>query len=179
MLIRRSKKVLLLWMMLGFFVGIIYANLIPTEYMDSFTIFGTYFQDVFNRKNIVTEDLLMYLMILRGLPAVILLIPGQRRIRTVLAAAALMWTGFSAGTYMTAGVLLLQMRGLALAVVSMFPQVIFYMPAYYLVVWNLYAYPNNQWNYAKTIAVIVLIVAGILCECYINTIFLQLFVNIF
>lgn len=177
-MIRRSKRVLLLWMMLGFFVGILYANLIPEDYMESFTVFGSFFQNSYSRKNIVIEDLFVYLLILRGLPAVILLIPGHQRLRTFLAVFVLVWTGFSAGTYITAGVVLMQMQGLVLAVVSVFPQAVFYVPAYFLVVWNLYAHSENQWNHVKTIAVIVLILAGILSECYINTIFLQLFVNI-
>ena len=179
MKIRRSKKVLLLWMMLGFFVGILYANLIPEGYMESFTVFGNFFQSSYNRQNIVIEDLFVYLLILRGLPAIVLLIPGHRRLRTFLAVLVLVWTGFSAGTYITAGVILMQMQGLVLAVVSVFPQVIFYVPAYFLILWNLYAYSENQWNYVKTIAVIILVLTGILGECYINTIFLQLFVNMF
>lgn len=179
MMVRRSKRVLLLWMMLGFFVGILYANLVPEDYLESFTVFGSFFQNSYSRENIVIEDLFAYLLILRGLPAAILLIPGHRRLRVFFAVSVLVWTGFSAGIYISAGVVLMQLQGLALAVVSVFPQTVFYVPAYYLVVWNLYACSENQWNHVKSISVIVLILAGILSECYINTIFLQLFVNMF
>lgn len=179
MRIRQNKRVLLVLIMLGFFVGIVYSNLISPDYIESYTVFGSYFQSVYDQRAIVKEDWFVYLVVLRGTPALVLMLLAYTSFRVPSVVASLLWTGFSAGAYLTAGVLMMQTKGLVLAVISMFPQMVFYVPAYFLILWYLYSYPVNRWNYTKTGAVTVLLLVGILCECYISPIFLQMYINKF
>jgi hypothetical protein len=176
---RKSKRVLLLLLMLGFFFGIIYANLISTEYIESYTVFGSYFQNIYDQKTIVREDWLLWLILLRGMPALILFLLGYTAFRVPSVVVTLLWTGFALGTYLTAGILLLQGRGLLLGILAFFPQIFFYAPACFLVLWNLYSFSSNCIDYCKIIFTIVLILCGIASESFINPVFLQIYVNKF
>jgi uncharacterized membrane protein SpoIIM required for sporulation len=72
-------------------------------------------------------------------------------------------------------VLEMGIKGSFLCLVGIFPQFILYIPAYLIVLWYSYSYPQATWNGQKTFFVCLTVILGILLEVYINPILMQLF----
>ena len=93
---------------------------------------------------------------------------GFTRFKKVAAVGCLIWTGFSAGVLAVAAVLRIGAAGMLLCLAGSFPQFFFYIAAYAVLLWYLYSFPKTGWNAGKTVFVIVMMLAGILTEAYVN-----------
>ena len=69
--------------------------------------------------------------------------------RRLTAAGILLWTGFAAGILSVAAVLRMGLCGMLLCIAGIFPQYIFYVPAYLLLIRYYYRYPQSEWNWNK------------------------------
>ena len=90
----------------------------------------------------------------------------------------LLWTGFAAGILSVAAVLRMGLCGMLLCIAGIFPQYIFYVPAYLLLIRYYYRYPQSEWNGTKTGFTVMMIVAGILSEVYLNPGIVRWFVKV-
>ena len=68
--------------------------------------------------------------------------------------------------------------GMLLCIAGIFPQYIFYVPAYLLLIRYYYRYPQSEWNGTKTGFTVMMIVAGILSEVYLNPGIVRWFVKV-
>lgn len=158
----------MIFYMLGFLCGILYANLIAQKYLTETGIFHTYFLSCYTRLKIEDADYLWYLLRWRILPFLILAMSCLTGLGKAAAVLCLLWTGFAAGILAVTGVLRMGGGGILLCLAGMLPQFLFYITGYAVLLWYLYAYPETEWNPAKTVFVAVMMGAGILTEVYVN-----------
>lgn len=166
--IQQSKHQMVVWFMLGFFGGILYANFIAGNYITVTGIFHEYFLNQYTQIKIVEEEYLWYLIKCRIVPFVLTGFAGYTRFRKPAAVVCLLWTGFSGGVLAVAAVLRMGARGILLCLAGVFPQVIFYLLGYAVLLWYLYQYPQSRWDKGKTAFVVIMMAAGVLTEAYLN-----------
>ena len=146
----------------GFLTGILIVNYIWGEQL---SLIGTF-----------TE---VYLMRLKnGIFFLMLFLAMGIRIRKIVAAFFLLWTGMSGGILLSEAVAELGMKGSILCVAGLFPQFLFYVPAVLVLLRFCWNYPQNQWNRQKTFFVCGLFLIGIFSESCLNPWLIQKIVNI-
>ncbi len=177
MRIRENKKFLAVFCMLGFFAGIIYANLMSKDYIASIGIFNEFFLDQYSQAEIDVMEYMWYVIRIRVTPVILIAALGSTRLRRAVAAAFLAWTGFGGGMIMTSAVLKMGIKGLILCLIALTPHFIFYAAGYMVLLWYLYTCPESKWNMAKTVSMILFITVGVLLECYVNPIIMELFLK--
>ena len=175
---RNHNRILILIYMTGFLCGILYMNLVLKQDQSSMGIFSEYFLRQSTEARIDRYSYLWYLIKLRILPAAglgLMGLTGIRRIGTVL---FLIWTGFLFGMIFTAALWNLGIKGILLCVVSLIPQILFYVVGYGILLSDLLFYTKNRWNFQKTITVFLAICIGVAVECYMNTVLVKYFLKI-
>ncbi len=175
--IQESKKFLALFCMLGFIIGIIYANLMSKDYIAAMGIFNEFFLSQYSQAEIDMAEYLWYVVRIRVMPAVLIAALGCTRLRKGVVALFLIWTGFCGGMIMTAAVLKMGLKGLVLCLIALIPHLIFYTAGYLILLWYLFTYPESRWNLSKMISMGLFIIVGILLECYVNPIIMELFIK--
>ena len=84
MKIQRNQRILAALCMLGFAVGIVYANLMTRDYIGNIGIFNDFFLQQYGMVEIDMPDYLWYLGRIRILPVVLLAMLGYTRFRRVV-----------------------------------------------------------------------------------------------
>ena len=107
------------------------------------------------------QQYIWYLIRVRGVFFLILFLAMGIRIRKIVAAFFLLWTGMSGGILLSEAVAELGMKGSILCVAGLFPQFLFYVPAVLVLLRFCWNYPQNQWNRQKTFFVCSLFLIGI------------------
>lgn len=163
-----KQKIFFLVLFLGFLIGILYTNLLATDYMKMTGVFSTYYLQKFLECEYVVGEYLMKVLYVRIFPLLVLFMMAYSRINKIGVLLFLTWTGFIYGIYMSLGVVQLGFVGVVLCVVGLLPQMIFYVPAYLIVLIYTYQRPESQWNTMKICVVILCMISGIVLECQIN-----------
>lgn len=166
--IQQSRRQLVIWYMLGFLCGILYANFIAGNYITVTGIFHEYFLNQYTQMKIVAEEYLWYLIRWRITPFVLTAFVGCTRMRKPAAVICLLWTGFSGGVLAVAAVLRMGAKGMVLCLAGVFPQILFYILGYAVLLWYLYQYPQSRWDKSKTVFVVIMMAAGVITEAYLN-----------
>lgn len=78
---------------------------------------------------------------------------------------------------MTAALIRLGPAGILFCMAALLPQAFFYAVGYGIILWYFFSCPEGRWNSAKTAGVAVALGTGILCESYLNPIFLNIFLK--
>ena len=177
MRIRENKKFLVLFCMLGFLIGIVYANLMSKDYIASIGIFSDFFLDQYSQAEIDAMEYMWYVIRIRAVPVILIAALGCTMLRKGVTAAFLAWTGFGGGMIMTSAVLKMGIKGLILCLIALTPHFIFYIAGYMVLLWYLYTYPESKWNMAKSVSMVLFITVGVLLECYVNPIIMELFIK--
>lgn len=177
MKIVRSKKQMIAFYMLGFLIGILYANFASGQYGTASGIFNEYFLNQYAQSDIVLKDYIWYLLGVRAVPFVIVCILGCTRLKKTTVAGVLAWTGFSSGMLMASAILKLGMKGVILCIVGITPQCVFYIIAYAVLLWHLYTYPQSKWDQGKMVFVLLTLAIGIAMEGYINPALIKIFIK--
>ena len=179
MKIFRSKKHLLAFFMPGFLLGIVYVNFVAKKYVAEPGIFSDYFLEQFQNTRIDAREFIWYLLRLRVLPFLVLAGVSLTKMRKIGAVLFLVWTGLSGGILISTAVLSLGIKGSILCIAGVFPQFVFYIPGYLVLIWYCYNYPQNRWNRQKTIFVILMLAVGIILEMYVNPSLVRIFLKTF
>lgn len=174
-----GKRQMFAFFVPGFFLGIIYMNLIAKKYMAEPEIFSDLFLSQFPSVQIDARLYFPYLLRIRLMPLITLTVLAFTRFRRAAAMAFLAWTGFTAGIALSFGADGLGLKGSLLCAVSVLPQLLFYVPAYVLLLWYCLTAPRTQWNRQKTGFIIVAMAAGILLELYVNPALVREFITLF
>ena len=173
MKILHTRKQLFAFFMPGFLLGILYVNLIMKQYTAEPGIFSDYFLKQYQSVSIVAEEYIWYLIKIRAVPFLILLGLAFTKMRKAASIAFLVWTGFSSGMLLSMAVLSMGIKGSILCIVGILPQFILYVPAYMVIIWYSYTYPQNKWNTQKSIFLGLTMLVGIILEAYVNPILMQ------
>lgn len=177
MKIRENRKHFVLFYMAGFFIGILYANLMSKDYITSIGILDNFFLEQYIQVEIDTAEFLWYVAYIRFLPAALLFAAGCTRLRKGAALAYILWTGFSSGMILVAAVMKMGVKGIILCLISLTPQILCYVAAYLMLLWFLYAYPSVRWNPSKTVCFVLFLLVGIVLEAYINPVIMKMFLK--
>ncbi|MGC4020062.1 MAG: stage II sporulation protein M [Muricomes sp.] len=177
MKILHTRKQLFVFFMPGFLLGIIYVNLIMKKYTAEPGIFSDYFLKQYQTAEIVAQEYIWYLIKIRVIPFLFLAGLAFTKFRKISSIAFLVWTGFSSGMLLSMAVLGLGIKGSILCIVGILPQFLLYVPAYMIVIWYSYTYPQSKWNTQKTIFAAMTMAAGIILEAYVNPVLMQAFLS--
>lgn len=177
MKILHTRKQLFAFFMPGFLFGVLYVNLIMKKYTAEPGIFSDYFLKQYQSAQIVAGEYMWYLLRVRAVPFLVLLGLAFTKIRKAASVTFIVWTGFSGGMLLSMAVLGMGIKGSILCMVGILPQFLLYVPAYMVVIWYSYTYPQNRWNTQKSIFIGLAMTVGILLEAYINPILMQAFLG--
>lgn len=158
----------------GFLLGILYTNVVSRESLFLARMFSEYDIEQYLQTEIQTMEYFGYLLPVRLMPFVFLAVIGKIKFRRWAATGVLAWTGFLLGILFTTAIMQLGIKGILVCLVALLPQGLFYVAGYGLVLWHLYLYPKIRWNMTKTIAVLILILSGMILECYTNPLFMKI-----
>ena len=173
-----KNQLLIFYLAVGFFVGILYENIVSRRYGLSIDIFQTYFLQQYKQTEIVAEKYLGYVLKARVVPLMGLCVLACVRWKKILAGVSVCWTGFLAGVMMVSALMQLGAKGVLFCMVAMFPHIICYGLAYGILLSYFDRYPKARWNYAKTVFVILVMFIGILLETYLNPLLMKLVIQI-
>lgn len=175
--IHELKKISTVIIISGFLLGIIYVNLFVKKYILSLGIFSDYFLEEYIRNSINTNEYMLYIAKIRLIPVLILIVLGNTRFKRISGSMFLLWTGCSAGMVLTTAILKMGIRGILLCMVGILPHFICYIAAYCMVIVYLLTYPNKQWDRMKIVSLILFMLLGIISECYINPVLMDIYIN--
>ncbi len=174
-----GKRYFTLFYMLGFFVGILYANIPARNYIISTGIFTQFYMEQYADVSVNTEDYFLYLIRVRVFPLILVGVAACTKFRKGVASLILLWTGFSSGMIFTASAMKIGVKGIILCLISLLPHFLFYVAAYIIILWFLFQYPRGKWTVQKTTAVCLFVVTGMILECYVNPVLVKLFLKLF
>lgn len=163
---KNKNQLLILFLVAGFFIGILYQNFMAKDMLSS--VFEKSTLQYFKQTEIVKGKYFWYVLRERVECLAIICLLGCIRWKKVLVGGILGIVGFFNGVLMVSAVLQLGIKGILLCLVGMLPQGIFYVFAYGLLLWHWYRFPSSKWNKAKTIFVFITLGVGILLETYVN-----------
>lgn len=165
---QKKNQLLILCLVVGFFVGIVYQNIIAKTEVVMVDLFLKSNLQLYLQTNIVTKSYAWYVVKERFLLFAWILLFSCLKWKRVFVIVLLLFFGFSIGTLVVLAVLQLGISGILLCVVGILPQGIFYGIGGYIFLTYWYHYPNQRWNYAKSVFVIVVLAVGIVMEVYVN-----------
>lgn len=177
MKIFHTRKHLLAFFMPGFLFGVIYVNLIAKNYIAEPGIFSDYFLSQYQTVKVTAEEYIWYLIRLRVVPFLVLLGLSFTRARKIAAVLFLVWTGISGGILISTAVISMGIKGSLLCIIGVFPQFVFYIPAYLILIWYCWSYPKNRWNRQKTVFVSLAVSVGMALEIYVNPSLVRAFLS--
>ena len=177
MRIQENKKFLIVFCMLGFLIGIVYGNVMSKDYIASMGIFNEFFLTQYSQAEIDVMEYMWYVIRVRVVPLVLVAALGCTRLRKAVAGTFLAWTGFCGGMLMTSAVLKMGVKGVILCLIALTPHFVFYGAGYIVLLWYIFTDPESKWNLSKTVSMILFVSLGILLECYVNPIIMELFIK--
>lgn len=137
------KNTLLFIFMGGLFFGLFYANFFAGEYLGNVGFVSDYFQIHYLQQDVENNLLFAYLLKGRGVSFGLIWLMGSSFLGGILIYVILGWIGFSAGIYLVAALVKYGIGGIGLCLAAIFPQCLFYLPAFGLVLWQAYITRRN------------------------------------
>ncbi|MFI3171217.1 MAG: stage II sporulation protein M [Eubacteriales bacterium] len=173
-----QQKVFFFIFFTGFIVGILYTNLIAVDYLTMTSVFCGYYLNEYISARWTFADCLLQVVYVRVMPLIGILVIGYSKLNRVGVMLFLAWTGFLCGIYMSMGIAQLGLNGIVFCLIGMFPQILFYIPAYLIAVIFSYKYPMSQWSTAKIGVIIMCMISGIILECQVNPYIMRWFIKL-
>lgn len=173
-----GKKQMFAFFMPGFFLGILYVNFIAKKYVAEPEIFSEYFLTKFYTVRIDPGEYLLYLMRIRLVPLCVLSFLSLTKMRKVSSVTFLIWTGFTGGVVISSAAEGLGISGSLLCMVAVFPQFLFYVPAYLVLLWYCFSAPQIGWNRQKTVFIVLMTAVGLILELYVNPVLVKGFLAV-
>lgn len=177
-LYKNRNQLLIIILAVGFFVGILYENIVSKSQGMSIELFQSYFLKQFAQVEIVAEEYLWYVARARVVPFLLLLLLGCLRWKKTIVSICISWAGFLFGIVIVSSVIQLGIKGILFCLAGMLPHMIFYVLAYGIYMLHLYRYPSRQWNGTKTIFIVLMMFLGIVLETYLSPIIIRSIVRI-
>ena len=164
-MIRNAQKnqLLISTLAVGFFIGIIYENLTRT-----IQLFGIEQLEALGKIDFETREYLVYVIKIRSVQIIGVLLLYNYRWRKIILFAVSGYSGFFLARLFVSAILLHGMFGIVLGGAILFPQTLFYMLMYWIVVRKMCDERRVRWRGKQIAAVAILLTIGIWCEVYIN-----------
>lgn len=179
MRIKVSKgQLLILFLAVGFLIGIIYENVIAGNSVVLSELFLRSNLELYLKTNIISEKYLWYVAKARIILLATVCIFSYIRWKKLYVILCLVVFGFFAGVMSVAAVMQLGIKGIVLCIAGILPQGIFYVTAYSMLFVYWFRYPESQWNRVKLLFVIIMFLAGIVLETYVNPALVKLIIKI-
>ena len=176
---KSKNQLLILLLAVGFFVGILYENIISKNSGISMELFQTYFLKQFIQVEIVTEEYLWYVARARVIPFLLLCMLGCLKWKKAVVGVYVSWIGFLTGIVVVSAVIQLGIKGILFCLASLIPHMICYVLAYSVLLLYLYRYPGRRWSSVKTIFVVLMLFLGIVLETYLSPFFIKMVARMF
>lgn len=176
---KNRNQLLIIFLAVGFFVGILYENIISKSQGVTMELFQTYFLKQFTHVEIVTEEYLWYVVRARIFPFLLLCLLGCLRWKKIVVSICVSWISFLLGVIIVSSTIQLGIKGILFCLAGMFPHIIFYILAYGIYLLHLYHYPSRHWNGEKIVFVILMMILGIVLETYLSPIIIRSIVRFF
>lgn len=177
MKINDGKRFFSIFLMLGFFCGILFTNVFAKDYIISSGILNDYFLNQYAQMDVNTEEYLWYIVRLRLLPLVLICALGCTNLKKIVVTVTVLWTGFSGGMLLVSAVMKMGVKGILLCLIGIFPHFLCYIAVYAIILWFFLQYPQGRWNIQKTLVCTVFMILGVLLECYINPVLMKMFLR--
>lgn len=174
---KRKNQLLFLCLAVGFFVGIIYQNLLYTRGAVALELFEKERLQQYLQIDVMTEKYLWYVLKERILLFGLVCLCGSMRWRKALATVLLFVMGFLLGMLGVIATLQLGGKGILFCLTALLPHGIFYGMAISMLLLYWFHAPHREWNRVKTIFVIFMFLVGILVETYVNPFLLKFMVR--
>ena len=136
-----------------------------------------FFLEQYNRLEIVYEEYFWYLIKNRGVFLLILTAAAGTRYRKSAVILTVIWLGFCVGMVICTAIARLGIKGIVLCVIAVMPQGVFYILSGILLFEYMLEYPVVRWNSGKTIKLIMLVLLGMITECYVNPVIIRMFLK--
>lgn len=165
-------------LIVGFMVGVLYVNLFAVESVRISGILDESYLGNFMNQNVLIRDYIIQVIWYRFLPVLFLLVLYQTRFGIISVTLMVLWYSFLFGCYMSMSIVVLGGKGIIFCLLSVFPHILFYAVAYYLLFISVFNGQTNKWNVPKSITLLLCMVCGIVIECNLNPMILRWFIGI-
>ena len=170
---QKKNQLLILCLVVGFFVGIIYENIIAKREIVGLDLFLKSNLQMYLQTNIVTNSYAWYVTKERLILFAWIFLFSCLKWKKIFVVLILVFLGFFMGTLVVMAVLQLGIGGIFLCVAGMLPHGIFYGVAGYVLLIYWYHHPHQYWNRAKSVFVFLMLGVGIVMEVYANPIVMK------
>ena len=175
---KNRGQLLILFLAVGFFIGIIYENIISRGNVLFSELFQRSNLERYLQTNLIGEKYLWYVIKARMVIFATICILGCCQWKKLYVILCLFVCGFFAGTISVAAVMQLGIKGILLCIAGILPQGIFYVMAYSMLFLYWFRYPESRWNRVKLLFVVSMFLAGIVLEAYVNPALVKLVIKI-
>lgn len=175
---RNKSQLLILFLTVGFLVGIIYENVVSGKQVIATELFLKSNLERYLKTDIVAEKYFWYVLKERILLFAIICVLGCMKWKKFFVALCLGVVGFLAGILTVSAVLQLGIKGILFCLVGIFPQGILYSISFTILFAYWYQFPERRWNRTKLLFVIVSFILGIVLETYVNPLLLKWVIQI-
>lgn len=174
---KNKGQLLILFLAVGFLFGIIYENLVARESALLSELFLRSNLERYLHTNIIGEKYLWYVIKTRMVSLVVICLFACFRWKKLVVILCLVMCGFLAGMMSVTSVIQLGIKGILLCVTGILPQGIFYVMAYSMLFAYWFRYPESRWNKTKLFFVIIMFLAGMILEAYVNPALVKLVIK--
>lgn len=175
---KNKGQLLIIFLAVGFFVGIIYENIISRGNALFSELFLRSNLERYLQTNVLGEKYLWYVVKARIVILGVVSILGCFRWKKLIVIMWLFVCGFFAGIISVVAVMQHGIKGILLCLAGILPQGIFYVMAYSMLFLYWFRYPESRWNRAKLLFVVVMFLTGIAIEVYVNPTLVKLVIRI-
>lgn len=159
--------------MVGFMIGILYANFGGVNYITTTGIFHEYFLNQYTNQKILSEEYFFYLLQQRIAPILLLVFASMTKFRKFAASLWMVWTGIAGGMIAVAAIIRMGIPGMLYYAALLFPHCIFYIFGYCILICEMMDSERRTWNMWKSFFLVISFAAGLVLEAYINPWILQ------
>ena len=174
---KNKGQLLIIFLAVGFFIGIIYENVISRGSVTFSELFLRSNLERCLQTNVIGEKYLWYVVKARTIILATMCILGCCRWKKCFAILCLTICGFFAGMMSVVAVMQLGIMGILLCVAAIFPQGLFYVMGYSILFLYWFRYPESRWNRAKLLFVSIMFLSGIVLEVYVNPILVKFIIK--
>ena len=174
---KNKGQLLILFLAVGFLIGIVYENLVARESALLSEVFLRSNLERYLQTNIIGEKYLWYVARARIILLATVCILSCFRWKKLVVILCLALCGFFAGMMSVTAVIQLGIKGILLCIAGIMPQGIFYAMGYGVLLAYWFRYPNSRWNRAKLLFVIIMFLVGIVLETYANPVLVKLIIK--
>lgn len=175
---KKKSQLLVIVLVVGFFVGIIYENIMTRNFGFTVEIFRAYHLEKFQSVSIISEDFFWYVAKIRFTMILIMVVLGSLKWKKIFVVGCMGCMGFFCGILAVSAIIQMGIKGLVICVGGMMPHMLFYVPVYIMILCYLYEYPKRNWNWTKTVFTILVFFIGMVTEAYLNPVLMRLIFKI-